>query len=414
MRLPVLESIISGECYDRFGRLYDLNYFHKKTAHSTFDWENPFNFNSLNGVFSESIKKRAFMHVDVGGGIPAFKFGKYPFWIKGRVKGLVDLCEGSYSEEFIVIGDELELLCNQFHSFNLDYADDELFERMIIEFFDYILEMSRRYRGKREEKIILYKWVVFFYGFYFEIIHPWAEYSHGLCHSTLGNNTRRLMDIMYDAKMDFGGEFDEYLSATRFDKMYLIKQEECNDELLDEEYSRFVENAESLGKCLNNVESVVKVDDVDRKIAVAKQKLVFLNNQNFLNDGYYELLIGWIEELIREGKCPTDVLKIQKPKKVAVEWITYTISLIYDELFENTTEIDSQWIEFVKKLKCINVKDETQTEEKRWIDAQNKFRQRPLIPTKCRKNIDKEERDRWFYDDVVLGKRMLNGKERKL
>jgi hypothetical protein len=324
------------------------------------------------------------------------------------------LCEGSYSEEFIVIGDELELLCNQFHSFNFDYADDELFERMIIEFFDYILEMSRRYRGKREEKIILYKWVVFFYGFYFEIIHPWAEYSHGLCHNTLGNNTRRLMDIMYDAKMDFGGEFDEYLSATRFDKMYLIKHEECNDELSDEEYARLVENAESLGKCLNNVEPVVKVDDVDRKIAVAKQKLVFLNNQNFLNDGYYELLIGWIEELIREGKCPTDVSKIQKPKKVAVEWITYTISLIYDELFENTTEIDSQWIEFVKKLKCINVQDETQTEEKRWIDAQNKFRQRPLIPIKCRKNIDKEERDRWFYDDVVLGKRMLNGKERKL
>jgi hypothetical protein len=86
----------------------------------------------------------------------------------------------------------------------------------------------------------------------------------------------------------------------------------------------------------------------------------------------------------------------------------------YDELFENTTEIDSQWIEFVKKLKCINVQDETQTEEKRWIDAQNKFRQRPLIPIKCRKNIDKEERDRWFYDDVVLGKRMLNGKERNL
>ena len=98
--------------------------------------------------------------------------------------------------------------------------------------------------------------------------------------------------------------------------LYLIKQEECNDELLDEEYSRFVENAESLGKCLNNVESVVKVDDVDRKIAVAKQKLAFLNNQNFLNDGYYELLIGWIEELIREGKCPTDVSKIQKPKKL--------------------------------------------------------------------------------------------------
>ncbi len=372
MRLPVLESIISGECYDRSGRLYDLNYFHKKTAHSTFDWENPFDFNSLNGVFSESIKKRAFMHVDVGGGIPAFEFGKYPFWIKGRVKGLVDLCEGSYSEEFIVIGDELELLCNQFHSFNLDYADDELFERMIIEFFDYILEMSRRYRGKREEKIILYKWVVFFYGFYFEIIHPWAEYSHGLCHSTLGNNTRRLMDIMYDAKMDFGGEFDEYLSATRFDKMYLIKQEECNDELLDEEYSRFVENAESLGKCLNNVESAVKVDDVDRKIAVAKQKLAFLNGEykghRFMSEEDYNKLEGYVKELIG-GKCPKNVGTItmfenpeaRSKNAWSYRYVCYPIAVIHDELFGKKND-KSKWIDLVAKLF-----------EKDYVEAEKRF-----------------------------------------
>lgn len=96
-----------------------------------------------------------------------------------------------------------------------------------------------------------------------------------------------------------------------------------------------------------------KHDDKKREMEEkAKAKLAFLNGEyegkRFMSEGDYNRLVGYVEELVIEGKCPKNMKEITMLNGRSYKFVT---GAIYDiNMIVNEGKIYEGWVEFCQKL----------------------------------------------------------------
>ena len=104
----------------------------------------------------------------------------------------------------------------------------------------------------------------------------------------------------------------------------------------------------------NKEEEVVdKHDDEKREMEEkAKAKLAFLNREyegkRFMSEGDYNRLVGYVEELVIEGKYPKNMKEITMLNGRSYQFVT---GAIYDiNMIVNKGKIPEEWVKFCQKL----------------------------------------------------------------
>jgi hypothetical protein len=94
----------------------------------------------------------------------------------------------------------------------------------------------------------------------------------------------------------------------------------------------------------------IKPMQIKTKLAIAHKHLAFLNgvnpknNERYMSENDYTLLVGYVEHLIQNGTIPTITRKIPKCN-IPKTWLKYTLYLIHEELYSS---IRDSWIEFMQ------------------------------------------------------------------
>jgi hypothetical protein len=245
-----------------------------------------------------------------------------PFYKKGTVMSLTFLHGEGYSNELKWISRELELACEQLRFFNCDYDEAEIFDNMLVEFLEYIIEMAKRYDGNQKEKIVFNKWICYFYGFYIESLQTWVDAT--------AKNARKLTDVFNDARVDPSpyGDFGCFLHKTKLPITYQ-KAEEKDEQMTNEE-SDFVE---------------------------VKKKLAFLNGEydgeRLMSEGDFERLMRWVEVMIKDRRIEEDVepIVLRKRKDTKRAWnkdfLKCALREVHDVVYEHKND---SWIEFMARV----------------------------------------------------------------
>ena len=311
MKLPVLESIISGEWYQNFN--YNPEWDWEKVNRSEFSENNPFDFECMKNLGRALVER---------GGRSGVCAEITPFFNKGKVMSLTFLHGDGYSNELEWISRELELVCEQLRFFNTDYIEQDVFNRILVEFLEYIIEKAKRYGGTKEEKIAFNKWICYFYGFYIESLQTWVDAT--------AKNARKLTDVFNDARVDPSpyGDFGYYLHKTKLPITYQ-KAEEKDEQMTNEE-SDFVE---------------------------VKKKLAFLNGEyegeRLMSEGDFERLMRWVEVMIKDRRIEEDVepIVLRKRKDTKRAWnkdfLKCALREVHDVVYEHKND---SWIEFMARV----------------------------------------------------------------
>jgi hypothetical protein len=96
----------------------------------------------------------------------------------------------------------------------------------------------------------------------------------------------------------------------------------------------------------------IKPMQIKTKLAIAHKHLAFLNgvnpknNERYMSENDYTLLVGYVEHLIQNGTIPTISRKIPKCN-IPKTWLKYTLYLIHEELYSS---IQDSWIEFMQAV----------------------------------------------------------------
>lgn len=94
----------------------------------------------------------------------------------------------------------------------------------------------------------------------------------------------------------------------------------------------------------------IKPMQIKTKLAIAHKHLAFLNgvnpknNERYMPESDYKLLVGYVEHLIQYGTTPTITRKIPKCN-IPKTWFRYTLYVIHQELYSSIQDI---WIEFMQ------------------------------------------------------------------
>ena len=96
----------------------------------------------------------------------------------------------------------------------------------------------------------------------------------------------------------------------------------------------------------------IKPMQIKTKLAIAHKHLAFLNgvnlknNERYMSENDYKLLVGYVEHLIQSVTIPTITRKIPK-SNIPKTWLKYTLYVIHQELYSSTQDI---WIEFMQTV----------------------------------------------------------------
>ena len=91
---------------------------------------------------------------------------------------------------------------------------------------------------------------------------------------------------------------------------------------------------------------------IKTKLAIANRHLAFLNgvnpknNEQYMSENDYVLLVGYVEHLIQYEIIPTITRKIPK-YNIPKTWLKYTLYVIHEELYSSIQDI---WIEFMQAV----------------------------------------------------------------
>ena len=91
---------------------------------------------------------------------------------------------------------------------------------------------------------------------------------------------------------------------------------------------------------------------IKTKLAIANKHLAFLNgvnpknNERYMSENDYVLLVGYVEHLIQYGTIPTITRKIPKCN-IPKTWLKYTLYVIHEELYSSIQDV---WIEFMQAV----------------------------------------------------------------
>ena len=319
MRMPVLECVISGECYQNFN--YNPEWDWEKVNRSEFSENNPFDFECMKNL-GRSLRVRGGVGC-VGSGISRFEIT--PFFNKGKVMSLTFLHGDGYSDELEWISRELELVCEQLRFFNFDYIEQEVFDRMLVEFLEYIIEKAKRYGGTKEEKIAFNKWICYFYGFYIESLQTWVDVT--------AKNARKLTDVFNDARVDPSpyGDFGCFLHKTKLPITY--RKEDEKDEVVSE------------------VADVAVDKTVDAHQYLGMLDWEYDEGKRFVSKEDFIYLVGVFARLLSEGGCPDGVRGIEMLNG-SYKFVT---KCIYDahtreQIRKNRNGVDYEWVKFCQQL----------------------------------------------------------------
>ena len=310
MRMPVLESVISGECYADvpWEHRVDFDFYLCRVDPSDFDFKNPFDFD-CSALFAnlryreegEDVAKRE---------IP-ISYSDTDF-------------ENDENNERYGIFRELELLCNQLYYLENDYyekgIDDNdvtIIEIIAIETFECLLQYLDGYNRYKGIKQSLGKFVVDFYSAYHNELKGW---------NFLNNRNRRLIKTLVDKYGDV------------MDYVYL-----------SEDYEGKKEN-----KSAKTDKSQVVAED---KITEARRKLKFLDGEykgeRFMSDGDFDKLTRWVEVMIKDRRIEEDVepIVLRKRKDTKRAWnkdfLKCALREVHDVVYEHKNEF---WIEFMASV----------------------------------------------------------------
>jgi hypothetical protein len=293
MKLPVLESIISGE-YCKRGEYVFPKY---KVRRGSFDWNDPFNITTIDIC---GAMRRAPWDFNA---VKNFSFSSRPlFCVKEEYKTQQNekLCEQ--------INREMKLMCEQVECFLKEYDDSEKLEWMCMDIV---------------ESLVCYALDAY------ENIHS-LGYFIGV------------------TAMEFSFAYRQFFLISSFDSWcemkfsFLFSEDEALREIYDELVDKRMPKKELA--TTPAVADNIPPQNIDDKIAEARRRLEFLNyeykGKRFMSEGDYRRMLSWVEVLIREGKCPEQAgaLTLGHSK----DWVKYTLYLIQKEVMN--FKKDDEWV----------------------------------------------------------------------
>lgn len=96
----------------------------------------------------------------------------------------------------------------------------------------------------------------------------------------------------------------------------------------------------------------IKPMQIKTKLAIAHKHLAFINginpknNERYMSENDYKLLVAYVEYLIQNGSVPAVTRKIPKCN-IPKTWLKYTLYVIHEELYSS---IQDSWIEFMQTV----------------------------------------------------------------
>ncbi|MDR0505733.1 MAG: hypothetical protein LBH32_02790 [Dysgonamonadaceae bacterium] len=96
----------------------------------------------------------------------------------------------------------------------------------------------------------------------------------------------------------------------------------------------------------------IKPMQIKTKLAIANKHLAFLNgvnpknNERYMPENDYKLLVAYVEYLIQNGSIPVITRKIPKCN-IPKTWLKYTLYVIHSELYSSIQDV---WIEFMQAV----------------------------------------------------------------
>lgn len=106
------------------------------------------------------------------------------------------------------------------------------------------------------------------------------------------------------------------------------------------------------GELKKKPQPTIKPMQIKTKLSIANKHLAFLNgvnpknNERYMTENDYKLLVAYAEHLIQNGSIPAVTRKIPKCN-IPKTWLKYTLYIIHQELYSSIQDV---WIEFMQTV----------------------------------------------------------------